>query len=163
MWLGFCSDEPVPSPKSHDQVAGLPFERSVNRTTNGAFPAWRSALKSATGARVVTMKSAFVVESWPFALDTLRVTVNFPGVVYWCTGFFSVDFAPSPKSHCHEVGAPVDLSMKFTFSGAPPCVLSAVKSARGMFRTVIYWFLVLLLVISGFDAVRVTSYTPVVR
>ncbi len=38
---------------------------------------------------------------------------------------------PSPKSHDHDVGLPVDVSVKVTASGATPDVGDAVKLATG--------------------------------
>ena len=38
---------------------------------------------------------------------------------------------PSPKSHDHPVGDPVEVSVNFTSSGAVPVVGVAVKSATG--------------------------------
>jgi len=39
-----------------------------------------------------------------------------------------VDVFPSPKSHAHEVGDPVEMSVKFTDRGAVPLVGVAEKS-----------------------------------
>ena len=50
MWLGFCTDEVLPSPKSHDQVLTVPSlsvevseklqSRSVQAKVNDAVGAW---------------------------------------------------------------------------------------------------------------------------
>jgi hypothetical protein len=47
-------------------------------------------------------------------------------------GFCLVDVAPLPKSHCQEVAPPVDRSVKFTIMGEHPEVISALKSAAGV-------------------------------
>jgi hypothetical protein len=38
VWIGFCSVDVAPSPKSHFQEEGSPVERSVNVTFRGAHP-----------------------------------------------------------------------------------------------------------------------------
>jgi hypothetical protein len=52
-----------------------------------------------------------------------------PGPQYVWTGFCSVEEAPSPKSQRQEVGDPVEVSVKWTSSGADPSQGSAVKEA----------------------------------
>ena len=51
--------------------------------------------------------------------------------MYVCEGFCVVDVAPLPKSHAHEVGEPVEVSVKFTVRGTVPDVGAAVKEATG--------------------------------
>ena len=46
-------------------------------------------------------------------------------------GLGSVDVPPSPNVHDHEVGEPVDWSVKVTGSGATPEVGVAEKAAVG--------------------------------
>src|SRR5436309_1313101 len=46
-----------------------------------------------------------------------------------CDGFCAVLLPPSPKSQFHETGSPVDVSVKFTTSGAMPSTGLAVKLA----------------------------------
>ena len=46
-----------------------------------------------------------------------------------CEGCCSTDVSPSPNDHDHEVGAPVDVSVNRTWSGAGPEVGEAVKAA----------------------------------
>jgi hypothetical protein len=48
-----------------------------------------------------------------------------------CEGFCSVDVAPSPKAHDHDVGPPVDVSVNRTARGAVPLVGVAAKLAVG--------------------------------
>ncbi len=40
--------------------------------------------------------------------------------MYVWVGFWAVDLPPSPKSHAQLVGAPVEVSVKVTASGAGP-------------------------------------------
>ena len=48
-----------------------------------------------------------------------------------CDGFWLVDVAPSPKVHSHDVGDPVEVSVKDTASGAAPVVGVRVNDAVG--------------------------------
>ena len=48
----------------------------------------------------------------PQALQARSETMKRPSVTYVCEGFWAVDMLPSPKSHCHDVGLPVDVSVK---------------------------------------------------
>ncbi len=59
---------------------------------------------------------------------SVRVTVYCPGLLYVCTGFFSVELVPSPKSQFHEVDDPILSSVNSTFNGAFPEVEDAEKS-----------------------------------
>lgn len=52
-----------------------------------------------------------------------------PGVLYTALGLGSVELFPFPKVHAHEVGDPVDLSVKLTVKGAQPDVTLEVKVA----------------------------------
>jgi hypothetical protein len=54
-----------------------------------------------------------------------------PAAVYVWEGFWSADVPPSPKSQAQEAGAPVEVSVKFTGSGAVPVVGEAVKDVTG--------------------------------
>jgi hypothetical protein len=57
-----------------------------------------------------------------------------PAAAKVCDGFCTVDVAvelESPKFHAHDVGLPVDVSVKFTDSGAVPVVGDIVKFAVG--------------------------------
>ena len=47
VWVGFCSVDVVPSPNAHDQLVGIPVERSRKETTSGCVPVFRSAVKPA--------------------------------------------------------------------------------------------------------------------
>ena len=62
----------------------------------------------------------FIAVLLPAAFVTVSLTVYFPSLEYLCVGLFSVDDVPSPKSHFHEVGFPVLLSVNFTLKGAVP-------------------------------------------
>ena len=44
-------------------------------------------------------------------------------------GFWPVPLDPSPKSHAHEVGFPVDVSVNFAVNGGCPLTGAAVKDA----------------------------------
>ena len=70
-------------------------------------------------------------------LFTVKLTVYCPVLLYTYTGFFSVEEFPSPKTHFHEVGDPVLLSVKLTLSGADPEVGAAKKAAAREFETTI--------------------------
>lgn len=47
----------------------------------------------------------------PLAFAAVNLTVYFPTLLYMCAGFFVVEYIPSPKSHFHEFGDPVLLSV----------------------------------------------------
>jgi len=47
------------------------------------------------------------------------------------TGFCSVELAPSPKSHAHDVGSLAEISVNWTVRFVVPEVGVAVKSAFG--------------------------------
>ena len=99
-------------------------------TASGALPLVGVALKSAVGA-VTVMNATFVFVFEPWALVAVNATVNVPAPVYVCEGFCNVDVAPSPNVQAHDVGVPVDRSVKLTISGALPMVGVALKSAVG--------------------------------
>jgi hypothetical protein len=68
----------------------------------------------------------------PPAFEAVRVTVYVPAALYVWAGFCAVDGAdPSPKSHDHDVGEPVEVSWKATLNGAVPDVGDAVNDATG--------------------------------
>jgi hypothetical protein len=77
MWVGLCSVEVLPSPKSHSQEVTTPLEVSVKDTVNGAHPAvGTEVLKLATGATVSTvMRPTLVQVSAPPSLLAVRLTV----------------------------------------------------------------------------------------
>ena len=54
-----------------------------------------------------------------------------PLAEYKCVGFWAVDVPPSPKFQLHDVGEPVELSVKVTSNGAVPDVGIPVKLATG--------------------------------
>ena len=70
----------------------------------------------------------------PCEFPAVRETVNFPFLVYVCTGFLVVEEVPSPKFHLHEVGDPVLLSVNCTFNGAFPEVGDAENAPIGVLR-----------------------------
>jgi len=66
--------------------------------------------------------------------------------------------APSPKSHAHMVGFPVERSVNRTVNGAFPSLGSAAKSAMITFgETVTNWVFITVSELYWFDAVRVTE------
>jgi len=50
VWIGLCSVDVSPSPKSQSQEVGVLVEVSVNCTTSGVVPLVTFALKFASGA-----------------------------------------------------------------------------------------------------------------
>ena len=127
---GFCEVEVLPLPKSHDHDVGLPVEVSVNCTANGAVPDVGDAVKLATTGMAWTV-TVVVAEVAPPALDAVRVTVYVPALAYVVDGFCDVEVLPLPKSHDHDVGLPVEVSVNCTANGAVPDVGDAVKLAVG--------------------------------
>jgi len=53
-----------------------------------------------------------------------------------CTGFFSVEYVPSPKVQFHEFGEPVLWSVKLTVRGVFPEVGDAENTGRARTFTV---------------------------
>jgi hypothetical protein len=70
-------------------------------------------------------------------LFTDKLTVYCPVLLNICTGFVSFELFPSPKSHFHESGDPVLLSVKLTLSGTYPDVVEAEKAAASELETAI--------------------------
>jgi hypothetical protein len=64
-------------------------------------------------------------------LQTVRFTLNSPGVRYVWTGCCSDDVVPSPKSQDQVENVPVDVSVKFTVSGAYPALGLPSKFTMG--------------------------------
>jgi hypothetical protein len=58
--------------------------------------------------------TVFVAVFDPLPLPTVRATANAPAVAKACVGLWAVELNPSPKSHDHEVGPPVDVSVNWT-------------------------------------------------
>ena len=54
-----------------------------------------------------------------------------PAVAYVTDGLLTVEVVPLPKFHAHDVGAPVEVSVKATANGEVPDVAEAVKLAVG--------------------------------
>ncbi len=92
-----------------------------------------STIKAAVGPEpeelTVIYPSRILVDD-PIAELAVSFTVYVPAVWYVCEGFASIpSVVPSPKSHDHMVGLPVEVSVNWTVSGAVPVVGAAVKSA----------------------------------
>jgi hypothetical protein len=68
-------------------------------------------------------------------LVAVRVTVRLPALIYVWSGLWVVEVVPSPKSHFHDVGLLVLLSVNCTFNGIDPVVGDAEKAATGVFAT----------------------------
>ncbi len=62
-----------------------------------------------------------------------------PAAAYVCSGSRAVDVWPSPKSQAQPVGVPVEVSVKWTASGAGPEVGSGVKAAVNAGTAVKIW------------------------
>jgi hypothetical protein len=90
----------------------------------------RAVIPDAGGAGGLTVIVA-VAEVEPPLLVAVSLAVYVPAVLYVCDGFCAVDVPPSPNSQDHDVGEPVEVSVKLTGSGAVPVVGDAVKDATG--------------------------------
>ena len=69
--------------------------------------------------------------SVPTVLETVKLTVKTPSSLYTCTGWFSVDVRPSPKSQSQPEGELLDWSVKATGKGLGPEVGEALNCATG--------------------------------
>ena len=58
--------------------------------------------------------TVFVVVFEPPPFAAVRATGNAPAVAKACVGFWAVELKPSPKSHDHDVGPPVEVSVNCT-------------------------------------------------
>ena len=124
----------APSPKSQLHEVGLFVDPSVNATESGANPEPGDRVNEATGATtgVVTVTVNTADVSLPPAFVAVKRTLNTPPALNVCEGFCVVTSAvPSPKFQLHDVGALVEVSMKFTRSGAAPESAEAVNDATG--------------------------------
>lgn len=134
VYVGFFSVEFPPSPKVHLHEFGDPVLWSVKLTVRGTFPEVEDAEKLVAGtskALETAIQLFFVTTLLPFSLFAVSVTEYSPDLLYTCTGFFSVEFPPSPKVHFHEFGDPVLWSVKLTLKGAFPEVEDAEKLVVG--------------------------------
>jgi hypothetical protein len=103
----------VPSPKSHCQEVGSPEEVSANWTICPAFGEEGLNTKVAVaGAGIIVIVLSALLE--PALFVTSRVTLRNPAFVNTWTGFCSMLVDPSPKSHCPDMGLPVEVSMNCT-------------------------------------------------
>ena len=132
---GFFSVEVFPSPNAHFHEAGDPVLLSVKLTLNGTGPEVGDAEKAATREFETAIYPVFTNVLSPFALLAVNVTEYSPDLLYVCTGFFSVELFPSPKTHFHDVGDPVLWSVKLTLKGTFPEAGDAEKSATGAVKT----------------------------
>jgi hypothetical protein len=80
------------------------------------------------GGVTVIVRDAVVPAPEPF--DAVSVTVCVPAANV-CDGFRSVEAPPSPKFHTHDVGLPVEVSVKDTTSGAVPDSGDAMNDDTG--------------------------------
>ncbi|MCV2492034.1 hypothetical protein OF117_22055, partial [Geodermatophilus sp. YIM 151500] len=67
----------------------------------------------------------------PAAFDAISRTVYVPAAAKVCDGDRSVEVAPSPNSHAHDVGAPVEVSLNDTANGATPLTGDASNDDTG--------------------------------
>jgi hypothetical protein len=110
---------------------------SVNWTERGTDPETGFAEKSATGAVIEYALTEESAVSDPYEFVTVNFTVYFPAPEYVWEGFLLVDLPPSPKSHSHFVGLPVEVSVNWTVRGASPSSGEAVKLASGPFPSTV--------------------------
>jgi metal-sulfur cluster biosynthetic enzyme len=96
----------------------------------------------------------------PVLLVTVNVTVFDPAVVNVWLGFREVLVPPSPKFHCHDVGLPVDVSVKATDCPAAGEAGLYVKDAMIAATTVTVWLI--LFDPELFVTVNVTVFDPAV-
>jgi len=114
-----------------------------------------------TSELVVTVKTRLAV-SEPAELAAINKTVKDPSVAYEWLGFLEVLVPPSPKSHCQEVGVPVEVSMKVTtWPGAGEAGLKVKEASRDVAGTTITVRLTELLPDPP-DTVRLTVKDPAV-
>ena len=96
----------------------------------------------------------------PHAFVAVSFTVYVPAAEYECVGFCNVLVPLSPKFHDHEMGDPVDVSVKVTSCPAGTVVGVPVKFATGVAQPMVF--------VTGledpqeFVAIRVTVYVPAV-
>src|SRR4051794_20628120 len=99
--------QPGQSPKLQFHDVAPPVEVSVKAARR---PAVCTAKSAAGGVPSVTKWLPVAFTPAPFAI--VSVTGNEPLCVYVCDGFCVAISCPSPKSHCHATGLPVDVSVK---------------------------------------------------
>jgi uncharacterized protein (DUF58 family) len=130
---GFRVVDVPPSPNSQAHDVGAPVEVSVKLTGSGAVPVVGDAVKEATGAGVAAGSTVMVAvaEVEPPLFVAVSFAVYVPAAVYVWEGFCAVEVPPSPKSQAHDVGAPVEVSVKLTGNGAVPVTGEAAKDATG--------------------------------
>ena len=59
--------------------------------------------------------TVFVAMFGPPLFATMRETGNAPAVAKACAGLWTVEPNPSPKSHDHDVGPPVEIGLFLLF------------------------------------------------
>ena len=105
-------------PASSIIVLHAQIEVSFPRFTKGGVLAW--------------IKPVFVAEPIVIPFETLRLTLYIPGVLYrMFTGFctFDEEGVPPGNDQDHEVGFPVERSVKFTLAMVQGVLVLAVKFA----------------------------------
>ncbi len=92
-------------------------------------------VKAATGAFAVEGFEAATLITFVIALlpapTTSSVTLYFPAAAYECTGFWSVEVEPSPKSQLYPNTVPVLLSVNDILNGVFQVVCVTVNAAVG--------------------------------
>ena len=73
--------------------------------------------------------------SFPKPLVEIKVTEYVAAVVYVLEGFWAVEVLPSPKSQAHDVGTPLDKSLKLTVVPSQTVDGPLLKLATGVSGT----------------------------
>ena len=100
MYTGFCEVEVPPSPKSHDQLSAF-VDRSVKTPVRSTVIVSNAAMVLVHPPNVTVIFEH--TESEPQELATVKQTVYVPLLLYVYTGFATVAWNPSPKSHRYDV------------------------------------------------------------
>src|SRR4051794_6410011 len=110
-----------------DVPAGLVIVRWLSAVVSAFVACVCRMIPGGGGADTVILVVVEVL--LPPAFDAVKVTLYVPAAAYVLFGLCSVDVVLSPKSHAHDVGAPVEVSVNDTSIGATPEVADAVKLA----------------------------------
>ena len=127
----------------------------MNDTDNE--PAEGVEVNDATAGADATTTVEAVVD--PPLVEAVSLTVYCPGSAKVCDGLCAELVPPSPKSHDHDVGDPVEVSVNATATGAVPVVVEAEKEAVGR-RATTTTEPDAAVEPPVFAAVRVTEYVP---
>jgi hypothetical protein len=106
----------------------LPVEVSVNCTDWPGAGSDGLNVKDAVSDEAPTAMVRLALEE-PELFVTVSVTVRDPAVANAWLGFWAALVPPSPKSHAHDVGPPVDVSVNCTACPSPGEAGLKVKAA----------------------------------